>query len=164
MEPDILTRNYVSTRSSIKRSNVGGGGCFVFVLFVCFVEDVRAKLPPQSRFLVDQWRLTQLGSALSAESQENAEGLHAAVRGCERPISRNYGRWRSDIKKIKIKKVKSAIYQVCSVHLHGMQLFSFQLFTHRSDTDCTGKSQKKKEQSVSRNLRIWGVLQVQHQS
>lgn len=102
-------------------------------LFVCFVEDARATLPPQSRFLVDQRRLTQFESVLSAESQENAEGCTPLFEDVSSGLVWFHsGRRRSDnLKKSHNKQQqqqkKSAIYQVCSAHLHGMQLLSFRM-------------------------------------
>lgn len=42
------------------------------------------------------------------------------------------------------KPKKSAIYQVCSVHLHGMQHFSFRLQTHRSDSALIAPTKAKR--------------------
>lgn len=120
-----------------RRSNVG---------FVCLVEDVRATLGPQSFFLVVRRRLTQLGSALSAESQGNA--LCTAHRRCPRMRARigcDHGKWRSDIffrnkletwEKIP-QYIKSAacISTECHISPSGYLLISRTLCT-----DCTSKT------------------------
>lgn len=148
-EPDALFN--ALTLSSMKRSNVA----------FCCVEDVHVTLPPQSNFLVDQRRLTQLGSALSADAP--------CRQGCTLPAEDASGRLvvitedgdRTFFFFFKqTSKQTCAIYQVCRVHLHGMRNVSFQLFTHCSDSLHWLHQPKQK----GRHLRIGGVLQARHQS
>lgn len=148
-EAVILTRNYILTRSSMKRSNVGVllfcGGCprYAASTFAFLRRSTEA----------DATRLSIINRKSGKRSLQRT-----AARRCPRMPAEDWS-W---IRKIAIrhKKKKTAICQVCSLHLRGMQHFTFRLFPHRSDSLHWLHQQKRKV----RHLQIGGVLQARHQN
>lgn len=84
---------------------------------------------------------------LSIISRRSGKGSlpRTAARRCPRMRAADW----SELRKMAIyfflnKPKESAIYQVCSVHLHGMQHFPFRLQTHRSDSALIAPTKAKR--------------------